>query len=291
MKGNRYDLSEFQTPETEKAVDIYKNDLLKDYKYKTEKNSFNLLLMELGNKAIQRDGILNKKVKIKYFLKNSQKVNAFLGSFKTDPVEISSNESIKRALKEQAFEKYYQEFFLQDCRDSDETNSFNSSWIHLKLGMAIFLDKLMKDKLISECPIFDPRWDLSLVGQDSFIIPMDNEALEFTLNLSPFKYLKKFQCYRIQNFFMSFFFNSLFYYYETEHREMLKESPSETFIIHLKYKDSIDDLSQLAELEDLSYLLLYLIDQEIKPYKPHSYDGDQKGAAMLLERLNVPQDQ
>ena len=130
-------------------------------------------------------------------------------------------------IKENKFKKKYK-WFDSTYEEDSESFRFDNYWIHLKLSLALYFKKLLKDTLSKEMPLFDLSWDLSKLREDSPLVSLEEGCIEY--GEKQFKYFTEFSWYRVQNFMINLFYNSLYYLYKTEDDE---NGLSTELMIHL----------------------------------------------------------
>jgi len=175
LEGKRLDISEFDDEGEYSPDQIYSNPEFEDYEFTKENRTEKITnFLELGNMAaLSENKVISKTIAVNYVLQNKSMVQKFKDSLETSPVEVFMSNENTRTLLEYKFGEYINRMFKKEETEEewDDVMLFNSCWIHLKLGMAIFLEKLLKDDLLSKCPIFDPLWDLSLLNKKVYYSP------------------------------------------------------------------------------------------------------------------------
>lgn len=227
--------------------------------------------MEIGIKAWNSiEEILNDEIQANLKMVDTPNIASFKGSLVGEPLEFNEHSVCSDFTQNKVCKKYLKNL-MKLCKDQDSNEenddqySCMSVWFHLKFALLILLRRYINGKS-NKRPIFERDWDLSKLEDEEYV------AFVLIKGENPVKE-------RVQNFIIDLCYKSLFYYYT----DMKYDFKVREYVV---YWDTYEEAKQLASIEDMSYLLLKLVNQNLKIItKNDPIDIKDTGAAVVFNKL------
>ena len=251
------------------------------------KKTNNKDVLSLGSqKTFDPESEFKEKLTYTYKLSDKEKIDECIEELKSNKdYQIKTDTYLADFLSEDLWVEKLQKLFEMKVEDDKTAINVSNPWIQIVLGILIMtkdfinfndnfsLESKKKNEEIQR--LFDPYWNFS---PKENIFSIDSDWSEFTEVLFGTKHESEMQ--RVQSFWMNLCFRGLAYYY-------FKNGVDYTIdrvMIHFEGKKT-DKAQAIAEIEDMSYLMIALAQFEIEEYNKKALKKKNNGVLLILDRI------
>ena len=255
-------------------------------KSKIKKNK-NIDVLSLGSqKTFDPESEFNPKLTYTFKLSDKEKIDECIEELKSNKdYQIKTDTYFAEFLSEDLCIKKLNKLFEMEVEDDKTAITVSNPWIQIVLGILIMTkdfinynenfsleSKKKKDKIPK---LFDLYWNFQ---NKEIIFFVDSGKSEFKKLLFETKHESEVK--RVQSFWMNLCFRGLAYYYSKNGVDYTIDR----VMIHFEGKKT-DKAREIAEIEDMSHLMVVLAQFEIEEYNKKALKKKNEGTLLILGRI------